>query len=112
MNKRFNKLIENQSQAYRGLTGGFLLLQISSVAISVTPHDCFTLDLILISYELGIFHANQQLSVRGTKAKLRARVGRPQTSSRPLVISLLAVPRSFFGDFRFGVLLFMVILAI
>ena len=51
---------------YRGLTGGFLLLQNFSVAISVSPHVCFILVLILISvflrlciYELGIFHANQ-----------------------------------------------------
>ena len=27
--------------AYRGLTGGFLLLQNFSVAISVSPHACF-----------------------------------------------------------------------
>ena len=52
--------------AYRGLTGGFLLLQNFSVAISVSPRVCFILVLILISmflrlciYELGIFHANQ-----------------------------------------------------
>ena len=31
------------------LTGGFLLLQIFSVAISVSPHVCFILVLILIS---------------------------------------------------------------
>ena len=36
-------------QAYRGFTGGFLLLRIFSVAISVNPHVCFILDLILIS---------------------------------------------------------------
>ena len=36
-------------QARRGLTGGFLLLWIFSVAISVSPHFCFILDLILIS---------------------------------------------------------------
>ena len=36
-------------QAYRGLTGGFLLLRIFSVGISVSPHVCFILDLILIS---------------------------------------------------------------
>ena len=36
-------------QAYRGLTGGFLLLRIFSVGISVSPRDCFILDLILIS---------------------------------------------------------------
>ena len=34
---------------YRGLTGWFLLLRIVSVAISVSPHVCFILDLILIS---------------------------------------------------------------
>ena len=36
-------------QAYRGLTGGFLLLQVFSVGISVSPHVCFIIDLILIS---------------------------------------------------------------
>ena len=35
--------------ANRGLTGGFLLLQNFSVAISVSPHVYFILDLILIS---------------------------------------------------------------
>ena len=34
---------------HRGLTGGFLLLQNFSVAISVSPHVCFILVLILIS---------------------------------------------------------------
>ena len=34
-------------QAYRGVTGGFLLLWIFSVAISMSPHVCFILDLIL-----------------------------------------------------------------
>ena len=38
--------------AYRGLTGGFLLLQNFSVAISVSPHVCFILVLILISTSL------------------------------------------------------------
>ena len=48
------------------VSGGFLLLRIFSVAISMSPNLCFILDLILISmflryctYELGIFHANQ-----------------------------------------------------
>ena len=36
-------------QAYPGLTGGFLLLRIFRVAISMSPHICFILDLILIS---------------------------------------------------------------
>ena len=35
--------------AYRGLTGGFLLLQNCSAGIFVSPHVCFILDLILIS---------------------------------------------------------------
>ena len=35
--------------AYRGLTSGFLLLQNFSVPISVSPHVCFILVLILIS---------------------------------------------------------------
>ena len=37
------------SGAYRRLTGGFLLLRNFSVAISVGPHVCFVLVLILIS---------------------------------------------------------------
>ena len=38
-----------RSRPYRGLTGGFLLLLNFSVAISVSPHVCFILVLILIS---------------------------------------------------------------
>ena len=38
----------------------------------------------------------EQLSVWGTKAELRARVGRPQTSWSPSEILLVAVPRRFF----------------
>ena len=36
-------------RAYRGLIGGFLVLRIFSVGISVSLHVCFILDLILIS---------------------------------------------------------------
>ena len=36
-------------RAYRGFTGGFLLLRNFSVAISVSPHVCFILVLILTS---------------------------------------------------------------
>ena len=42
--------------AYRGLTGGFLLLQNFCVAISVSPHVCFILVLILISIFFKIMH--------------------------------------------------------
>ena len=46
--------------------------------------------------------------------RLRARVGRPQTSSSPPVIFIAGRPKAallfwFFGDFRCGALLFMVI---
>ena len=56
----------------------------------------------------------KQLSVWGTKAELRARVGRPQTSWSPPVIFIAGRPKVallfwFFGDFRCGALLFMVI---
>ena len=43
------RCIEDSKQGYRGLTGGFILLRISSVAMSVSPHVYFILDLILIS---------------------------------------------------------------
>ena len=36
-------------RAYRGLTGGFLLLRNFIVAISVSPHVCFILVLMLMS---------------------------------------------------------------
>ena len=56
----------------------------------------------------------KQLSVWGTKAELRARVGRPQTSWNPPVIFIAGRPKAallfwFFCDFRCGALLFMVI---
>ena len=49
-----------------------------------------------------------------TKTGLRARVGRPQTSSSPPVVFIAGRPKAallfwFFGDFRCGALLFMVI---
>ena len=46
---KLNKARRALGQAYRGLTGGFLLLWNFSVAISVSPHVCFILVLILIS---------------------------------------------------------------
>ena len=42
-------LVASAAAVYRGLTGGFLLLRNFSVAISVSPHVCFILVLILIS---------------------------------------------------------------
>ena len=45
-------------QAYRGLTGGFLLLRIISVAISVIPLVCFTEVLILIPKMMYLWARN------------------------------------------------------
>ena len=47
--KRFSENLCLLSKLNRGLTGGFLLLQNFCVAISVSPHVCFILVLILIS---------------------------------------------------------------
>ena len=49
-----------------------------------------------------------------SKAEARARAGRPQTSSSPPVIFIAGRPKAallfwFFGDFRCGALLFIVI---
>ena len=57
-------------------------------------------------------HAQCQLLKETLEA--RARVGRPQTSSSPPVIFIAGRPKAallfwFFGDFRCGALLFMVI---
>ena len=38
-----------RSGIFRILTGGFLLIRIFRVAISVSPHVCFILNLVLIS---------------------------------------------------------------
>ena len=56
----------------------------------------------------------KQLSVWGARAELGARVGRPQAGCGPLVVFIAGRPKVallfwFFGDFRCGALLFMVI---
>ena len=43
-------------QAYRDLTGGFLLLRIFSVAISVSPHVCLYLRFNFDLYVSKIMH--------------------------------------------------------
>ena len=59
--------------------------------------------------------SNMVLDHKGEGAhKLRARVGRPQTSWSPPIIFIAGRPKAallfwFFGDFRCGALLFMVI---
>ena len=47
-------------QAYRGLTGGFLLLRNFSVAISVSPHVYFILVLIFDFYVSKIYESSTQ----------------------------------------------------
>ena len=47
--RKYRDISGLDSRTYRGLTGGFLLLRFFSVGISVSPHVCFILDLILIS---------------------------------------------------------------
>ena len=47
--KAYFSSIPGLGWAYRGLTGGFLLLRNFSVAIPVNPHVCFIVVLILIS---------------------------------------------------------------
>ena len=61
-----------------------------------------------------ILAKNSKCFIWRTKAELRARVGRPQTSSSPPVIFIAGHPKAallfwFYGDFRCGALLFMVI---
>ena len=43
-------------QTYRDLTGEFLFIQIFSVAVSVSPHVSFILDLIFDFYLSKIIH--------------------------------------------------------
>ena len=44
-----NMVKHNYGGGFLVVTGGFLLLRIFSIAISVSPHICFILVLILIS---------------------------------------------------------------
>ena len=88
------------------LTGWFLLLRIFSVDISVSPHVCFILDLILISmflskctYELEIFHANQTTKCLRNQDRTKGKGWSTTNELKPSVISLLGVPRRLF---RFG----------
>ena len=67
------------------------------------------------SNKASLIFSTKYISVFGFKlVELRARVGRPQTSSSPPVIFIAGRPKAallfwFFGDFRCGALLFMVI---
>ena len=124
-----NRLKVYWNGPYRGLSGGFLLLRIFSVAISVSAHVCFISDLILISrflrwctYELGIFHANQTTKCLRNQSRTKGEGWSSQTSwspppppppsnfiaGRPKAALLVWV----FGDLRCGVLLYMIILVI
>ena len=99
------------------------MFRIFSVGISVSPHACFILELILISMFLGwctceleVFHAGRAagcLRDRGGAggggwSTDRRLVGAPSNfiAGRPKAALLFWL----FGDFRCGALLFMVIL--
>ena len=80
---------------WRGITQSFAML-LSKIMTARTPN------------------ARAHLLVTWSKTEARARVGRPQTSSSPPVIFIAGRPKAallfwFFGDFRCGALLFMVI---
>ena len=70
-----------------------------------------------LTYNVGLktlLQGHSEVEFYDDKAELRARVGRPQTSSSPPVIFIAGRPKAallfwFFGDFRCGALLFMVI---
>ena len=103
---------------------GFLLRNFS-VAISVSPHVCFILVLIMISMflrkctcELGIFHANRTTKCLRNRGRTR---GEGWSTERGLVEApsnfIAGRPRAallfwFFGGFRCGAPLFIVILVI
>ena len=63
---------------YRGLSGGFRLLRIFSVAISVSPQACFYLrdnsDFYvskIYTCKLGIFHANQTIKCQRNQSRTK-----------------------------------------
>ena len=75
---------------------------------------CPSIQLPALLFVCVLFFVVCRCFVWRTKAELRARVGRPQTSSSPPVIFIAGRPKAallfwFFGDFRCGALLFMVI---
>ena len=55
--KEKKKNIFDEITAFRGLTGGFLLLQNFSVAISVSPHVCF-----FLSFNFDFYVSNAFMS--------------------------------------------------
>ena len=88
-----------------------------SVAVSVSSNVCFVLVLILISVfqgwcvcGLGVFCADRTAGCLGSQGG----AGRPRAGWGPPVIFIAGRPRAallfwFFGDFRCGALLFMVV---
>ena len=103
-------------RACRVLAGGFLLLRVSGVHISVGPHVRFVLGFVLIfvfpgwcDCGLGVFRGGRRLGVWGPERSWGpGLVGRGCWP--PTVISLLAVPRRHFC-FVSSKVLFIVFLA-
>ena len=100
------------------------MLRNFSVAISVSPHVCFILVLILISvllrsciYELGIIHANQTNKCLRNQGKTKGEGWSTANYSKPPSNFIAGRPKAallfwFFGGFRCGVPLFIFILVI
>ena len=101
-----------------GLTGGFLLLRIFTDAISVSPHVCFILVLILISMflrkctnELGSFDANRKTKCLRSQGRTKGEGWSTAKSLKPLHPPrnfIACRPKAalllwFFGGFRCGV---------
>ena len=75
---------------------------------------CPSIQLPALLFVCVLFCVVCRCFIRGTKAELRARVVRPPTSLSPPVIFIAGRPKAalliwFFGDFRCGALLFVVI---
>ena len=83
----------------RALAGGFLLLRVFGVGVSVGPRVCFVLGLVLVSVflgwcacVLGVFRAGRTAWCLGAGGG----VCRPRAVWGPPVVSLLAVPGRLF----------------
>ena len=98
------------------------MLRNFSVAISMSPHVCFILVLILISmflryciYELRIFHANRTAKCLRNQGRTKGEGWSTANNLKPPSNFIAGRPKAallfwFFGGFRCGVPLFTVIL--
>ena len=97
------------------------MLRNFSVSISISPHVCFILVLILMSlflrYELGIFHANRTTKCLRNQDRTKGEGCSTANKLKPPNNFIAGRPNAallfwLFSDLRCGVPLFIVILAI